>query len=228
MKLISRLLVFLLVIVCTFVSTGTGTVADTGIKPGTMAYVTADYLNLRDAPQGNKITQAAYGTPLRVLSGPDNNNYYKVQYNGVVYFAYGQYLTGQYIQVRPTSPRVQKVYEYVFVDGTDLYPLVFVTRSSGPLALRREPDKNSDVVEWLYNGTPLLMVNDYVSNGYGYCRVHTLDGQVGYAHEGSLSMFPPDGVHYKSNGVDPCPDLSGLKFKFSYPVALDRIELKND
>lgn len=199
---------------------------DSALKPGTDAYVTADVLNLREEPQGKIVAGASYGTALRILSGPDRNGYYHVAYNGNTYYAYGQYLTGTYIYVAPSKPREQIAYEYFFVEGDCTYRLMFVNRESGPLALRSHASKDSQVVEWLRHGQPVLVINDNVPNGNGYFRVHTLDGYVGFAHGGSLSVWPADGVKYSSIAA-PDQDLSGVDYKVDIaPVFLSEISWK--
>jgi uncharacterized protein YgiM (DUF1202 family) len=60
------------------------------IAPGTYAYINVEtYLRLRDAPQGEIQGQVKRGTKVYVISGPDRNHYYQIDYNGGCYYVYG-------------------------------------------------------------------------------------------------------------------------------------------
>ncbi len=171
--------------------------ADPQLEVGSTAYITADLLHLRDAPQGTIVGGAPYGSEVTILSGPDNNGYYKISYQGATYYVYGKYLDGTFIDVpRPVIVREKINYTHFLcgIDGS-IERLLFVKRDTA-LALRKEPDKNSQIIDWLFNGTPLRIVNDNVPDGYGYFRVRTMDGLTGYAHSGSLVTEPVDGVTY--------------------------------
>ena len=219
-----NLVALFLIVILSVTFVGGIAIAEKALQPGSTGYVTADVLNLRDSPQGTIVGGASYGTPLHILSGPDRNGYYHVAYNGNTYYAYGQYLTGTYIYVAPTKPREKITYEYFFVEDNCTYRLMFVTRAGmGPLALRSEPDKTSRVVEWLSEGQPVLVISDNVANGYGYFRIHTIDGYVGYAHSGSLSVWPSDLTRYHGTSA-PEQDLSNVNYKVGIaPVFLSEL-----
>lgn len=104
-------------------------------------------------------------------------------------------------------------YKYFFEMGDTLYRLVFVQRDNA-LALRKGPNKESAVIEWIPVGTPLLMINDRVPDGHGYCRVHTLEGIAGYAHSGSLKPDPPENLRL----IPALVDVDSIKVDFEIPA----------
>ncbi len=200
--------------------------ADEVLKPGSTAYVTADYLRVHDAPQSTTILgQLPYGTPVTIVESAAHG-YYACEVDGQTVYLYGQYLTGTYIYVPPAKPQQRTLYKYVYVSPDGTFPLVFVSRGNlGKLALRYEPYRDSSVIEWLSEGTPLLVINDRLPFGEtGYFRVHTLDGRIGYAHGGSLKVLPPSDSQY--NSVPGCEiDLSKSRFRWNDPVFLAEISL---
>ena len=199
--------------------------ADEVLQPGSTAYVTADYLRIHDAPQSTTILgQLPYGTPVTIVK-PAAHGYYQCQVGNQTVYLYGGYLTGTYIYVPPTKPQQRTLYKYV-LSSEGALPLVFVSRGNlGKLALRSEPYRDSSVIEWLPEGTPLLVVNDCLPFGEtGYFRVHTMNGRIGYAHGGSLKVLPPSDSQY--NSVPGCEiDLSESRFRWNEPVFLAEISL---
>ncbi len=170
------------------------------------ATVTADVLNLRAAPQGEKVGRVRYGTRLKVLSDADSNNYYLVEYNGKRYYVFGKYLdfgnsqpTTQQRQSRSSTRRTVKTVtcNIFFCDiGTDeceCKGLMFV-KSARRLALRRRADLDSRLIRWLEHGEPVIILDEKIS--HNFVKVRTMDGLEGYAYVSYLSADMIEDVTY--------------------------------
>ena len=155
-----------------------------------VAVVTADVLNIRDAPQGNKVGRIMQGEIVTIISGPDGNGYCKIMYKDQTYYAYGEYLDEDHAtevssRLKKTKKVTTKIY---YCDNEDsqckCMPLMFV-KSEYRLALRRKADYESERRTWLYHGTPVIVIDPIIRNGY--IKVKTLDGQIGYTYAKHLS-----------------------------------------
>ncbi len=173
----------------------------------TYAMVTGDVLNLRDAPQGTVIGKVRYGEWVRVISGPDRNHYYLIEYGGKQYYAYGEYLdfngSKPQGQTKPsqqtgktsrtsTPKKVQKTVTckiFFCQIGPDececeCKGLMFV-KSEKRLALRTEADLKSKRIRWMPRGEPVIILDENIVNKF--VKVRTLAGEEGYAYASYLS-----------------------------------------
>jgi uncharacterized protein YraI len=66
-----------------------------GARASDVAYVATDVLNLRAGPGTSAVVlaQMVQGEALPILAGPSHGGWYKVDYSGVVGWAYGRYLS---------------------------------------------------------------------------------------------------------------------------------------
>lgn len=181
----------------------------------TYAMVTADVLNLRDAPQGEKIGRVRYGEWVKVISGPDHNHYYLIEYGGKQYYAYGEYLDfngskppqqqqqqGQQSQTRRSSSgKTQKTVTceiFLCQIGPDececeCLGLMFV-KSEKRLALRTEANLKSKRIRWMPRGEPVIILDTNITNKF--VKVRTLDGEEGYAYASYLTAKKIRGIKY--------------------------------
>ncbi|MBR6033941.1 MAG: SH3 domain-containing protein [Clostridia bacterium] len=194
----TRTIILFLLIMTMTMSTVAVAFAASGLRPGSTAYVTGDYLNFRDAPQGNKVSGARYGTAVTIVSGPDRHGYYRIRYHGTEYYAYGEYLTGEYIETptRQGSGKRQTEYTYYGCDSEEnTYKLMFVTAELR-LALRKGTGTDDPRKGWLQHGEPVIILNDRPRNGY--IQVMTLGGKKGWAYRTYLSTEPISDMTYEA------------------------------
>ena len=184
----------------------------------TYATVTADALNLRDSPQGEIIGRVRYGEVVRVISGPDRNHYYLIEYGGKQYYAYGDYLDfsgsvppqqsqqqqqGQKPQRQTSTKKVQKTITckiFFCQIGPDececeCKGLMFV-KSEKRLALRTKADLKSKRIRWMPRGEPVIILDENLVGKF--VKIRTLDGEEGYAYASYLSADMIKGKTYEA------------------------------
>ncbi len=92
-RLPARFLAVLLTVVAIALLAGIGGPA--GARAGAWAEIGTDALNLRDAPGpwGDVLAVMGWGESIEVLSGPTDDGWYEVSYDGAVGWASGEYLS---------------------------------------------------------------------------------------------------------------------------------------
>ena len=160
------------------------------LEEGSTAFVTADFLNLHEGTQGPVIGQARKGSEVTILSGPDRNGYYIVDYGDDVVSVYGEYLTGEFVKpvAKLTDARLDEpkwVYS-VAIDGVE-YTIGFVD-ATPRLALRQKPDLSyNNGRRWIDNGSPVIITGEKKG---GFIKVKTLSGREGWVYTAHITAEP--------------------------------------
>lgn len=204
MKTATRFTATLVTLVLVLLFTVTTSSAATSIlEPGDLAIINADtFLNLRDKPQGEIIGKIPHGDIITIKSKVDRNGYYKVYINrtGETGYAYGEYLS-----LYKTS-NGNDDYTVPTIDGLTKGATLVVTVDTW-LNLRENPNINSRIISYLYNGVHLQVMSEEIKNDY-ILVYNTSTRIAGYVHIDYVKVVDEN----TSTDYECCPDCKYCKY----------------